>query len=177
MTEAFWTFSLRFYQRPGVAETCIELQDRHGADVNLLLFALWAAASGHQLDAEAIAAADRTARQWRQTVTQPLRAARRALKTGPDHFDASDVAALRRQVMAAELESERLQQAAMARDVTLDARGASLAAAQWNLSRYATLLGKPFEPGPIERLLQAFVAQSNQPAPDGDPVGTPVPRQ
>ncbi len=81
MNEAFWTFSLRFYQLPGVAESCIELQDRHGADVNLVLFALWAAASGHQLDAEAIAAADRAARQWRETVTQPLRAARRALKT------------------------------------------------------------------------------------------------
>ena len=168
MSEAFWIFSLRFYELPGVAESCIELQDRHGADVNMVLFALWAAASGHQLDAEAIATADRAARQWRETVTQPLRAARRALKTRPDRFDESEVTALRRQVMAAELESERLQQGAMARDLTLDARGASLAAAQGNLSRYEALLGKPFEPGPIERLLQAFVAQSNRPACDGD---------
>jgi uncharacterized protein (TIGR02444 family) len=168
MSDAFWVFSLRFYQLPGVAESCIELQDRHGADVNLVLFALWAADSGHQLDAEAITAADRAARQWRETVTQPLRAARRALKTGSDRFDESEVRALRRQVMAAELESERLQQGAMARDLTFDARGASPAAAQRNLNRYEALLGKPFEPGPIERLLQAFVVQSNRPACDSD---------
>jgi uncharacterized protein (TIGR02444 family) len=168
VSEAFWTFSLRFYQLPGVAESCIELQDRHGADVNLVLFALWAAASGHQLDAEAIAAADRAARQWRETVTQPLRAARRALKTRPDRFDESDLTALRQQVMAAELEAERLQQGAMARDLTLEARGASLAAAQRNLRRYEALLGKPFEAGPIERLLQAFVAQADRDACDGD---------
>lgn len=164
MNEAFWTFSLRFYQLPGVAESCIELQDRHGADVNLVLFALWAAASGHQLDAEAIAAVDRAARQWRETVTQPLRAARRALKTRPDRVDESEVTALRRQVMAAELESERLQQGAMAHDLTLDARGASVEAAQRNLRRYEALLGEPFEPGPKERLLQAFVELSNRPA-------------
>ena len=60
--------------------------------------------------------------------------------------------------MAAELESERLQQGAMARDLTLDARGASLTAAQRNLSLYQALLGKTLEPGPIERLLQAFAA-------------------
>jgi uncharacterized protein (TIGR02444 family) len=172
MTEAFWAFSLRFYQLPGVAESCIALQDRHGADVNLVLFALWAAASGHRLDAEPIAAADRAARQWRETVTRPLRAARRALKTGPDGFGESEVSALRRQVIAAELESERLQQGAMARDLTLDAHGASLAAAQRNLSRYEALLGKPFEPGPIERLLQAFAAQSNRPACEGDSAST-----
>jgi uncharacterized protein (TIGR02444 family) len=168
MSETFWIFSLRFYQLPGVAESCIELQDRHGADVNLVLFALWAADSGHQLDAEAIAVADRATRQWRETVTQPLRAARRALKTWPDGFNESEVSVLRRQVMAAELESERLQQGAMARELTLDARGASLAAAQRNLSRYEALLGKPFEAGPIERLLQEFVAQSNRHESDGD---------
>ena len=26
----FWSFSLDFYGRPGVAETCLDLQDRHG---------------------------------------------------------------------------------------------------------------------------------------------------
>jgi uncharacterized protein (TIGR02444 family) len=172
MSKAFWAFSLRFYQLPGVAESCIELQDRHGADVNLVLFALWAAASGHRLDAEALAAADHAAVQWRETVTQPLRAARRALKATPDRFDESEVTALRGQVMVAELESERLQQGAMARDLTLDAHGASVEAAQQNLSLYEALLGKQFESGPIERLLQAFVVQSSRPACDSDSAST-----
>jgi uncharacterized protein (TIGR02444 family) len=39
--EAFWRFSLAFYERPGVADALIALQDREGFDVNLVLFALW----------------------------------------------------------------------------------------------------------------------------------------
>jgi len=163
VSEAFWDFSLRFYRLPGVAESCLELQDRHGADVNLLLFALWAASNGHLLDAAAIAAAHRTAAQWRETVTRPLRAARRALKTSLEGFDDAKVAALRRQVMAAELESERLQQDAMARGLAFNANSAPLAAARQNLSRYEILIGRPLGTGPIERLLEAFVAQYDRP--------------
>ena len=37
----FWRFSLQLYRLPGVAEACIELQEKCGADVNLLLFLLW----------------------------------------------------------------------------------------------------------------------------------------
>ena len=36
-----WEFSLDFYARPGVSAALIELQDRAGLDVNLILFALW----------------------------------------------------------------------------------------------------------------------------------------
>jgi uncharacterized protein (TIGR02444 family) len=44
--EAFWCFSLAFYERPGVADALIALQDRDGFDVNLVLFALWLGISG-----------------------------------------------------------------------------------------------------------------------------------
>ena len=37
----FWDFSLAVYGRPGVAPACLALQQRHGADVNLLLFCAW----------------------------------------------------------------------------------------------------------------------------------------
>ena len=42
----FWSFSTEFYGRTGVAPACLVLQDRFGCDVNLLLFALWAARRG-----------------------------------------------------------------------------------------------------------------------------------
>ena len=47
--EAFWRFSLVFYERPGVADALIALQDRGGFDVNLILFALWLGISGRGL--------------------------------------------------------------------------------------------------------------------------------
>ena len=45
----FWTFSLRIYGQPGVPPACLTLQDEHGVDVNVLLFALYAASCGRQL--------------------------------------------------------------------------------------------------------------------------------
>ena len=48
----FWRFSLDFYRRPGVPEVCLQLQDAHGVDVNLLLFALWQATERRTLSVE-----------------------------------------------------------------------------------------------------------------------------
>ena len=77
---AFWRFSLDFYARPGVAPACLALQDRHGADVNLVLFALWLGMRGHRLDAAAGARSARLARRWQSPFVQPLRRVRRGLK-------------------------------------------------------------------------------------------------
>lgn len=41
----FWRFSCAVYAAPGVAQACLELQDTHGADVNLLLLAAWLGAA------------------------------------------------------------------------------------------------------------------------------------
>ncbi len=46
MEKPFWTFSLEFYGLPDVAPACLRCQDEAGADVNLILFVLWRAASG-----------------------------------------------------------------------------------------------------------------------------------
>jgi uncharacterized protein (TIGR02444 family) len=101
---AFWTFSLAFYGRPGVAAACLALQDEHGLDVNLVLLCCWLGWSGRgRLDAAALAAADRSVAAWRREVIQPLRAVRRALKTHP----AAAAAALRRDVQTLELCAER----------------------------------------------------------------------
>lgn len=76
----FWRFSVALYGRPGAAEACLALQDRHGADVTLLLAGFWRAHKGFagwaagELARAAAALAPVTA------VQQPLRAARRALK-------------------------------------------------------------------------------------------------
>ena len=42
----FWDFSVTLYGRPGVAPACLELQERRGLDVNVLMFCLWLAQSG-----------------------------------------------------------------------------------------------------------------------------------
>ena len=76
----FWRFSLELYARPGVAAACLTLQDRHGADVNLVLFALWLGSRGHQLTPEAGNDLARLARHWQRPIVRPLRWVRRRLK-------------------------------------------------------------------------------------------------
>jgi uncharacterized protein (TIGR02444 family) len=101
---AFWSFSLAFYARPGVAEVCLGLQDEGGFDVNLVLLCCWVGWSGRgRLDAAALAAADRRVAGWRREVVERLRSVRRTLKTAP----VAGAATLRGEVQALELRAER----------------------------------------------------------------------
>ena len=59
----FWDFSLRVYGSEGVPEACLVLQERHGIDVNVLLYCFWLGASGRgTLDDGEIAAVCRDGR-------------------------------------------------------------------------------------------------------------------
>lgn len=109
-----WSFSLAVYGRPGVAEACLALQDRHGLDVNLLLFCCWAAAQGRGLDQTTLTAAESAVATWRNQAVRPMRALRRRLKREIEGFDAGAVEALRRRLKEAELEAERLEQMRLA---------------------------------------------------------------
>jgi len=107
MTHPLWTFSLHCYGQPGVAEACIEAQDRCGADVNLLLYAAWLAHSGLQLPSAQWPELQACVAPWSQRVVQPLRALRR------DWRDLPQAAELRQQVKALELMAEQAEQGAI----------------------------------------------------------------
>jgi uncharacterized protein (TIGR02444 family) len=114
-TEAYaarglWDFSLAVYDRPGVAAACLALQDRHGLDVNLLLFCCWASSMERALDPATLAAAEAAVSTWRNQVVRPMRALRRRLKREVEGFPAGEVEALRGRLLEAELEAERLEQ-------------------------------------------------------------------
>ena len=108
-----WTFSLAVYGADGVEGECLDLQERHGLDVNLLLLcAFVGAVGGTALAAEDIAAARSLVGTWHTDIVMALRAARRRLKTiaAGDDEAAKAAAQLRNAVKAAELESERIEQ-------------------------------------------------------------------
>lgn len=112
----FWRFSLALYAAPGVADACLELQERRGADVNLLLWALYAGAAGHgRLEASDLDRAAAAVLPWAESVVRPMRRIRRALKAPLGILDPADSAALRERIAAIEIEAERLQQRALAR--------------------------------------------------------------
>ena len=108
-----WTFSLAVYGADGVQDECLDLQERYGLDVNVLLFCAFVGAVDKvTLTTEDIAAARTLVGIWNADVVQSLRAARRSLKilaAGGDEA-AKAAAQLRNTVKAAELEAERIEQ-------------------------------------------------------------------
>ncbi|HEY7776848.1 MAG TPA: TIGR02444 family protein, partial [Kineobactrum sp.] len=101
MNNALWEFSLHQYRQAGVAEACLEAQDRYAADVNLLLYAAWLQAQGRQLDAGGWREVNLALAPWRERVVVPLRQLRR------DWRELPGVQALREQLKVLELEAER----------------------------------------------------------------------
>src|SRR5512135_1110255 len=77
----FWNFSLEIYAAEGVAEACLDLQERRGCDVNVLLFCCWLGASGRPtLTAERLRSMLRASDEWQAEIVRPLRRVRRLLK-------------------------------------------------------------------------------------------------
>jgi uncharacterized protein (TIGR02444 family) len=155
--EAFWRFSLAFYERPGVADALIALQDRDGFDVNLVLFALWLGISGQgPLDGDALAVAERDAAMLRSEIVEPLRHLRRGLRQHPD----AEVQRLRDGVKVLEIAGEKLIQKRLARLAGSGAKRCPKrrrAAARANLAFYLGNEGfRSKEAGVIEEALDEF---------------------
>jgi uncharacterized protein (TIGR02444 family) len=113
----FWTFSLAVYANPAVQRECLELQDDHGIDINLVLFCAFAgAAHGVALPDRAMREAADAVSAWQREVVSPLRAARGALKPFAERAPTNaPVAALRSKMKALELEAERIEQLTLER--------------------------------------------------------------
>ncbi len=79
--DEFWRFALGFYARPGVAPACLELQDRHGKDVLIALFACWVGISGRgRLDERGARGGRGDGASVAHGVVEKLRRTRHALK-------------------------------------------------------------------------------------------------
>src|SRR5690606_4927966 len=116
--ETFWYFSNRVYRLPLTRDTLLTLQDSHGLDANLPLFCCWYSHTRGRLDPATLRQALDLSRPWAEQVVQPLRSARRWMKTSPlRHETAGDDDAmairqrqLREQIKALELQAEHLQE-------------------------------------------------------------------
>ncbi len=136
----FWDFSLAAYGRPGVAPACLALQDRHGLDVNLLLFCAWCGGQGRPLARADLERLDAMVAAWRREVVLPLRAARRWMKsqeTAPEALSEP----LRAEIKRQELEAERIEQEILYAEAGEAAGAASPAVAAANMQHYMALLG------------------------------------
>lgn len=99
----FWDWSLECYARAGVKDALLELQDRHGLDVNLMLWCVWLAEQGRE-PGPALDPAIELAQDWTRRVTGKVRSARREAAADPA------ISGLYQALLSAELEAERVLQ-------------------------------------------------------------------
>jgi uncharacterized protein (TIGR02444 family) len=175
----FWNFSLELYGGDGVAEACLDLQERRGCDVNILLFCCWLGASGRPtLTAERLRAILKASDAWQAAIVRPLREVRKLLKDQawiaalPETVDAT-----RRRVADAELAAEHAEQLKLAslhsppadRDRPLEKR---LRSAVGNLGIYALCLG--VTPDEKDRRAVAALVAATFPAATRDEIAAAV---
>ena len=104
---------MKFYAVPGVAQACIDLQDKANVDVNVLFFLLWNATQGRALNAAEVTEIEHSIGPWREMAVVPIRNVRRALKAPPPVMAPKTAEDFRTRIKAVELEAERLQQEAL----------------------------------------------------------------
>ena len=99
--DTFWQFSLEVYEREGVAEALIDLQDSYQANVNLCLLCAFVQRAGSLLERDQLEALVQSLESADARLI-PLRSERRAIKqTQPQRYKA---------LLSQELELERQQQ-------------------------------------------------------------------
>ncbi len=156
-SDPFWDFSVAIYDRPGVAAACLRLQDRHGADVNLLLFTVFAGCRGMVLDSASVRSARDAVGRWQAEVVVPLRALRRSLKRDHRGAPSAHVNLLRQQLAASELAAEHVEQLMLSALLEGDGSGASEHATQ-NVEIYLDLLG--VRPDAADREALALIVEA-----------------
>ena len=109
-----WRFSLRLYRMPGVAKTCLNLQDRKGADVNLLLYCCWMGLQGRRLSTRSLRSVMATVAAWQRDVVRPLRQARRATRKRETGIAEPWMERLHARIGVAELDAEYVEQLVLA---------------------------------------------------------------
>ena len=110
-TPSFWDWSLDIYGEKEVQRSCLVLQDRHGLDVNLILWCVWAVNAGYGIiDDDTMAGGHAFASDWNAKITSHLRMARRNLRPGPAGTPIEWSESLRANTLEVELDAERIEQ-------------------------------------------------------------------
>ena len=140
----FWDFSNQLYEKIGIAEICLNLQDELEVDVNLLLFCYWIARFRHVPSKAEWAKIYKFSIDWQKHTVKPIRNARKSLSIKrTSNLEYTDHTELRRQLKINELRAEKIQQDTIQSFIKVKSRennSFSSDEALTNLSYYFSLL-------------------------------------
>lgn len=174
MTESrprLWDYSCELYAKPPVTELCLQLQERYGLDVNLILFCIWYGRYWGQMPDTLLADAVRHCSDWRSAVVQPLRNVRTQMKndtTLRSRFHGTDYETLRENIKKLELNAEKIQQEALeqlANELASTGNSSDKESSLTNLYRLCEQL-KLDRDNSLDASLKSIV-QANENLPDG----------
>ncbi len=118
----FWNYSTQIYQSPEVESSCLLLQSRFDADVNILLYCCWLAELRIELDARDIKPLIATTRPWQTSMLKPLREARRMMKKDIIALPAELLEQTIHNISEMELNAEHLAQLALEKAINLQSK-------------------------------------------------------
>ena len=104
----FWQFSCRLYSEGDMQARLLDYQNQQGKNVNLCLLLYYLDSINLVISQTQLNKLEQCIREFDQQVLQPLRAARGYLKT--NHTEIADYAAIRKDLLSAELKLEKQQQ-------------------------------------------------------------------
>ena len=107
-SEPLWDWSLRAMEAPGARAALLALQDGHGLNGSLLLWAAWCDRAGLSLGEEDARRIVQAVHDIDRYVVRRLREVRRYAASPRPGFDADGLALVRRGAYRGELEGERL---------------------------------------------------------------------
>lgn len=96
----FWQCSLHLWKNEALRSTLLDLQDKQGQRINLLLFAMWLGLENKLIEPH-LEAIETATLAWHDQIVSPLRQIRKNL---PKH-------ALRTKIQESELKAEQIEQA------------------------------------------------------------------
>lgn len=157
-----WSWACAAYARPDAKAACLELQDAHGLDVDVVLWIAWRCARAAPPDDAALDAARALSARSQSMFVKPLRALRRLAASKDAHAlaGAERADALAARIVDAELEAERAElEALQAIEGARAPEGDAAAQTHAALEAYAKREGAR-APALIARVVEALTPQS-----------------
>ncbi len=117
-TSEFWNYSNQIWSLPEVENNCLELQNQHDLNVNLLLYCCWLGDKQLRLDNEQIKTLISAAEPW-ETVIKPLRCSRNMMKQHLIAMPADLIDQTIKNISEMELNAERMEQMSLEKALNL----------------------------------------------------------
>lgn len=118
-TSEFWNYSSQMWSLPEVESICLELQNQHDLNVNLLLFCCWIGEQQLRLDENQVKTLVEAAEPW-ETVIKPLRSSRDVMKQQLLAMPAELIDQTVKNITEMELNAEHMQQISLEKAISLE---------------------------------------------------------